>query len=123
MALVKGSIHDTALRFLILNPEQQDWCHMHVNAKQSILVQYTTENEAMARDIAQIFPIRLRYYGKDRFDNLMPATSDTAKMFRVTCRYAETWPDLATLDPGEFMDIQRMSQLAKLLKWEQPNEG
>ena len=96
---------------------------MHVNAKQSILVQYTTENEAMARDIAQIFPIRLRYYGKDRFDNLMPATSDTAKMFRVTCRYAETWPDLATLDPGEFMDIQRMSQLAKLLKWEQPNEG
>ena len=109
MALVKGSIHDTTLRFLILNPEQQDWCHMHVNAKQSILVQYTPENKAMVWDIAQIFPIRLKYYTKDRFDNLMPATSDTAKMFRVTCRYAETWTDIADMKPEEFVDIQRMS--------------
>lgn len=106
MALVKGSIHDTALRFLILNPEQQDWCHMHVNAKQSFLVPFTPENEAMARDIAQIFPIRLRYYSTDRFDNLMPATSATAKMFRVTCRYAETWQDLADIDPEDLVGIQ-----------------
>lgn len=97
MALVKGSIHDMVLRFLVLNPEQQDWCYMHVNAKQSFLVPNTPENESMARDIAQIFPIRLRYYSTDRFDNLMPATSDTAKMFRVTCRYAETWRDLADI--------------------------
>ena len=82
---------------------------MHVNAKQSILVQYTHENEAMARDIAQIFPIRLKYYRTDRFDNLMPATSDTAKMFRVTCRYAETWQDLATLDLEKFIELKRIA--------------
>jgi len=109
MTLVKGSIHDTTLRFLILNPEQQDWCYMHVNAKQSILVQYTPENKAMAWNIAQIFPIRLRYYGTDRFDNLMPAASDTATLFRVTCRYAETWQDLATLDLEKFIELQRIA--------------
>ena len=78
---------------------------MHVNAKQSILVQYTPENEAMVWDIAQIFPIRLKYYRKDRFDNLMPATSDTAKMFRVTCRYAETWRDPTEI-AEDFVGIQ-----------------
>lgn len=113
MALVNGSIHDDVLRFLLLTPEQQDWCDKCVNKMQSILVPLTTENEAIARDIAQIFPIRLRYYSEDRFGNLMPTVKEVAKFFRVRCRFAETWQDLATVDPEDLarnlVDVQPMT--------------
>ena len=94
---MRGSIHDEVLRFFLLTPEQQDWCTECVNKQQSILVPLTPTHEAMARDIAQIFPIRLKYYSEDRFGNLMPAVKEAAKFFRVRCRFAETWQeDLAS---------------------------
>ena len=101
MALVNGSIHDDVLRFLLLTPEQQDWCYQCINKMQSILVPLTPAHEAMARDIAQIFPIRLKYYSEDRFSNLMPAVKEAAKFFRVRCRFAETWQDLSIIDPED----------------------
>jgi len=99
--MIQGSISDASTRFLLLTPEQQEWINQILPNNEQFEkwptlhwsthpVEFTKENHRIVQAIAKVFPIRLRWYRKDRFGKyFVPVTKGRASYFVIRCRLSE----------------------------------
>lgn len=83
-----GSINDTYTRFVALTLEQQAWVQKYLS--DDIYIPATVENISIARGIARVLPIRMRWAKIDRFGKYYTRCDiDVATHFKVRCRLEE----------------------------------
>ena len=101
--MIEVSTSDPSSRFLLLTPEQQEWLNqcLRNEAEEKIWsdptqiwntkpIKYTPENHRNAKEIAKIFPVRLRWFKLDRFGKYYSsAKKDRASHFIIRCRLSE----------------------------------
>lgn len=83
-----GSINDIYTRFVSLTLEQQAWVQKYLS--DDIYIPATEENVLMARSIAKVLPIRMRWAKIDRFGKYYTRCEiNVATHFKVKCRQEE----------------------------------